>query len=72
MERYVSISLNTAFLVDAVYRRIVGELKSAGLSHEVVVDQNVIKIRYTPGIEEVLWRVLKATPLSVVTSIDFK
>ena len=73
MERYVSISLNTAYLVDAVYRRSLGELRSAGLSKDaVVVDQGVIKISYRPGLEELLWRALKALPASVVASIDFK
>ena len=70
MDGYISISISTPHIVNCIYRRLSGELKSLGV--EPYVEGNVIKIPRGKEIENAVWRVVKTTPTAVFLSIDFK
>ncbi|RFA93554.1 hypothetical protein [Pyrobaculum aerophilum] len=72
MDRVVSISVSTPYLVEVIYRRIVGELRSLGKEVEVHVEGNTISLPLIEGVVEAVWRVIKTSPSAVFTSIDIK
>ncbi len=72
MDGAISITVANSYLVDLVYRRIVGELKRRGEVVDVSVVGNVIRIPKTDGVREVVWNVVKSTPTAVFSSIDVK
>ncbi|ACB40155.1 hypothetical protein [Pyrobaculum neutrophilum] len=72
MEKAISITLNTPYLVEQVYRRIVGELRARGYVVAPRVEGNKIVIPYTEETRSAVWHVVKSLPPAVFTSIDLK
>ena len=72
MEPLISITVSTQQVAEHLYRRIVGEMKTSGQHVEVYIEGNTIRIPYVAGMEEVIWRVVKSSPLVAFSSIDLK
>ncbi|MGB9704699.1 MAG: hypothetical protein ACPL3C_04560 [Pyrobaculum sp.] len=72
MERRVSITVSTPYMVDLIYRRIVGELRAMSRRVEVHVEGNRITIPLVEGVYDAVWRIIKTSPSVVVASVDFK
>ncbi|ABL89033.1 conserved hypothetical protein [Pyrobaculum islandicum DSM 4184] len=72
MERRISITVSTPYLVEYVYRRISGELRARGVSSSIYTEGITIKISSVEGVERIVWDIVKTSPMAVFTSIDFK
>ncbi|MCU7787092.1 hypothetical protein ODS41_04005 [Pyrobaculum sp. 3827-6] len=68
----VSITVSTPYMVDSLYRRIVGELRAMSRWVEIHVEGNRITIPLVEGVYDAVWRIIKTSPSVVVTSVDFK
>jgi hypothetical protein len=72
MERQISITVSTPHIAEQLYRRIKGEVKTSGQPTDVYIEGDTIRIRYSSGIEEIIWRIVKTSPLVAFSSIDLK
>ena len=72
MERQISITVSTPHVAEQLYRRIIGEIKTSGQPTDVYIEGDTIRSRYSTGIEEIIWRIVKTSPLVAFSSIDLK
>jgi len=72
MERRISITVSTPHVAEQLYRRIIGEIKTSSQPADVYIEGDTIRIRYSSGIEEIIWRIVKTSPLVAFSSIDLK
>ncbi len=72
MEPMISITVSTPHVAEHLYRRIIGEIKASGRHVAVYIEGNTIRIPYVAGLEDVIWRVVKSSPLAAFSSIDLK
>jgi len=72
MERLISITVSTPHVAEHLYRRIIGEVKASDRRVDIYIEGNTIRIPYVTGMEEVIWRVVKSSPLAAFSSIDLK
>jgi hypothetical protein len=72
MERRISITVSTPHVAEQFYRRIIGEIKTSSQPTDVYIEGDTIRIRYSSGIEEIIWRIVKTSPLVAFSSIDLK
>ncbi len=72
MEPMISITVSTQHVAEHLYRRIIGEIKASGRHVAVYIEGNTIRIPYVAGLEDVIWRVVKSSPLAAFSSIDLK
>ncbi len=68
----ISITVSTQHVAEHLYRRIIGEIKASGRHVAVYIEGNTIRIPYVAGLEDVIWRVVKSSPLAAFSSIDLK
>jgi hypothetical protein len=72
MERQISITVSTPHVAEHLYRRIIGEITTSRQPTDVYIEGDTIRIRYFSGIEEIVWRIIKTSPLVTFSSIDLK